>query len=195
MPTSYGRTQTLCQSNGSSQTKMPESNSTQYIHQSKAYGALVPTVLDSDTKFDLVKKVRNAHRRKLNKNVQCEPQEWRTKVAPEVATLLKSSTEFELPSAAINRIKWLADGDSQAAQQLLAAAEEEEAVVRLQHLEREFQRIDILLRNVQGKKIIRHAIELPQGTINVLIGEPDKGGCLSVLCILLFIPILLLFKS
>lgn len=156
---------------------------------------LVPTVLDSDAKFELVKKVRNAHRRKLTKHVQCEPHEWRTKVAPEVSALLATSSEFELPTSAINRIQWLADGDSQSAQRLLAAAEEEEAIARLQHLEREFQRIDVFLNNVQGQKIIRHTIELPQGTVNVVIGEPEKGGCLSMLSILIFLPILLLLRS
>lgn len=152
---------------------------------------LVPTVLDSDTRFELVKKLRAAHRTKVTKNVRCEPNEWRSKVAPEVAELLASSSKFQLPESAVSRIKWLADGDSQAAQRLLAAAEEEEAIARLQHLEREFHRIDVLLQSVQGQKTVSHSIELPQGTVNVSIGEPAKAGCFAVLCILLFLPLLL----
>ena len=155
---------------------------------------LVPTVLDSDTRFDLVKKVRDAHRTKVNKHVHCEPHEWRTKVAPEVAELLASSSRFQLPAAAVSRIRWLADGDSEAAQRLLVAAEEEEAVARLRHLELEFRRIDTLMQSVQGQKTVSHTIELPQGTIHVSIGEPAKAGCLAILCIFL-IPVLLLFRS
>lgn len=155
---------------------------------------LVPTVLDSDTRFELVKKLRDAHRTKINKHIRCEPHEWRSKVAPEVAELLASSSQFQLPQSAVSRVKWLADGDSQAAQRLLAAAEEEEAIARLQHLEREFHRIDVLLQNVQGEKTVSHSIQLPQGTVNVTIGEPAKAGCLGVLCFLLFLPILLLFR-
>lgn len=154
---------------------------------------LVPTVLDADTRFELVKKLRDAHRTKINKHVRCEPHEWRAKVAPEVGELLASSSQFQLPESAVSRIKWLTDGDSQAAQRLLAAAEEEEAVARLQHLEREFRRVDVLLQNVQGQKTVTHTIQLPQGTVNVTIGEPAKAGCLGVLCVLLFLPILLLF--
>ena len=114
-------------------------------------------------------------------------------MAPEVAELLASSSQFKLPDSAASRIKWLTDGDAQAAQRLLAAAEEEEAVARLQHLEREFRRIDILLQNVQGQKTVSHLIQLPQGTVNVTIGEPAKAGCLAVLSILLFLPLLLFF--
>jgi len=154
---------------------------------------LVPTVLDSDIRFDLVKKVRDAHRTKVNKHVRCEPHEWRTKVAPEVGELLASSSRFQLPASAVSRIRWLADGDSQAAQRLLAAAEEEEAIARLRHLELEFRRIDTLIQSVQGQKTISHTIELPQGTIHVSIGEPAKAGCLAILCVFL-IPALILFR-
>jgi hypothetical protein len=158
---------------------------------------LVPAVLDSDTRFDLVKKLRDAHRTKINKTVRCEPHEWRTKVAPEVGELLASSSRFQLPASAVSRIGWLADGDSQAAQRLLAAAEEEEAIARLRHLELEFRRIDTLIQSVQGQKTITHTIQLPQGTIHVTIGEPPKSGCFAMLCIIalpILIPILLFLR-
>jgi ribosomal protein L22 len=151
---------------------------------------LVPIVLDSDSRFELVKKLREAHRRKIDKHVQCEPHEWRTKVAPEIAQLLASSSEFKLPDSALNRIRWLTDGDSQAAQRLLAAAEEEEAIARLRHLELEFRRIDALIQSIQGRKTVSHIITLPQGTVSVRIGQPQNSGCLSILCVL-FIPILI----
>lgn len=154
---------------------------------------LVPTVLDADTRFELVKKLRDAHRNKINRHVQCQPHEWREKVAPEVAELLASSSQFELPQSAVNRIRWLADGDSQAAQRLLAAAEEEEAVARLQHLECEFLRIDVLIKSFEGHKTVSHTIQLPQGSVHVTIGESAKAGCLSVLCVLL-LPILLFYR-
>jgi hypothetical protein len=158
---------------------------------------LVPAVLDSDTRFDLVKKLREAHQAKINKTVRCEPHEWRTKVAPEVSELLASSSRFQLPASAVSRIRWLADGDSQAAQQLLAAAEEEEAIARIRHLELEFRRIDTLIQSIKGKKTIIHTIQLPQGVIHVTIGEPQKSGCFAMVCLIalpFLIPILLLLR-
>jgi hypothetical protein len=153
---------------------------------------LVPAVLDSNKRFELVKKLREAHRKTINKYVQCEPQEWRSKVAPEIAQLLASSSSFQLPESTLKRIRWLADGDSQAAQKLLVAAEEEEAIARLQHLEREFGRIDALIQGVKGSTTINHEIKLPQGTVTVRIGTPQKGGCLALICVI-GIPAALLF--
>lgn len=139
---------------------------------------LVPRVLDAATRFELVKKVRYAHMRKESRWVTSAPSDWRAKVAPAVAELLATSDKFQLPEVAVSRVRWLADGDSLAAQKLLAAAEQEEAVVRLAFLEAEFQRIDILIQNIKATKSVSHTIELPQGTlhINIAIPEPPKKG-------------------
>jgi len=135
---------------------------------------LVPMVLDPSTRFDLVKKVRYAHMRKENRWVMCSPGDWREKVAPAVAELLAASHNFQLPEQAISRVSWLADGDSAAAQKLLAAAEQEEAVVRLAFLEAEFQRIDSLIQSIQATKSVSHSIEIPQGTLHVVISIPER---------------------
>ena len=52
---------------------------------------LVPLTLDTSTRFDLVKKVRAAHIHKAHQCVTCEPNDWRSKVAPVVAELLAAS--------------------------------------------------------------------------------------------------------
>lgn len=135
---------------------------------------LVPAVLDPDTRFELVKKVRAAQMPKVYQTVKCEPGDWRSKVAPVVAGLLVRSQHAQIPQHVIDRVRWLADGDSTAAQQLLAAAEQEEAAIRLQYLEAEFKRIDFLLVNIEVKKTITHTIELPQGCITVQIEPPRK---------------------
>ena len=136
---------------------------------------LVPVVLDTSTRFDLVKKLRGAHMHKEHRHVTCEPHDWRNKVAPIVAELLMASHTFQLPQHAVARVRWLADGDAAAAQRLLAAAEHDEAAVRLHFLEAEFKRIDFLLQNIKATKQVSHTIEMPQGTISVSIAAPQKG--------------------
>ena len=136
---------------------------------------LVPPVLDASTRFDLVKKLRFAHMRKERKRVTCEPANWRDVLAPVVTELLTASHQFQLPEAAVKRVRWLANGDTQAAQRLLAAAEQEEAVGRLRYLEAEFQRIDFLLQSIESTRAVNHTIELPQGTITISIILPRKG--------------------
>ena len=154
---------------------------------------LVPSVLDSSAKYGLVKKLREAHRGRINKHVNCEPHEWRSKVAPELAELLASSSKFQLPQVALQRIQWLADGDSQSANQLLAAAEEEEAIARLQHIEFEFKRIDALIQSIDGKKTVSHTIDLPQGTIHVTIGKSSSGCFAMVACLAILLALILSF--
>jgi hypothetical protein len=136
---------------------------------------LVPLVLDASTRFDLVKKLRAAHMHKERRYVTCDPTDWRDQVAPVIAELLTVSHKFQLPQDAVDRVRWLADGDAAAAQRLLAAAEQEEAAVRLQFLEAEFKRIDFLLQSIEATKVASHTIELPQGTICISIATPRKG--------------------
>ena len=136
---------------------------------------LIPAILDTATRFDLVKKLRYVHMLKVSRHVTCEPNDWRDKVAPVVAELLTASNTFQLPQNAIARVHWLADGDAAAAQRLLAAAEQEEAAVRLRFLETEFKRIDFLLQNIKASKTVSHTIELPQGTISISIITPKKA--------------------
>lgn len=136
---------------------------------------LVPLSLDSSTRFELVKKLRGAHMRKERRSISCEPTDWRSRVEPIIADLLTASRKFRLPQHAVDRVRWLADGDSIAAQRLLVAAEQEEASIRLQYLEAEFKRIDAFLKAVEGTTVVNHTIELPQGTICVSIIPPRKG--------------------
>jgi hypothetical protein len=136
---------------------------------------LVPPVLDPAQRFELVKKVRNAHLRKERKQISCHPTDWRHKVAPIVAQFIATSQNVKIPQYVLDLVCWLADGDAAAAQRLLAAAEQEEAAVRLHFLEAEFKRIDFMLQNIEATKRISHTIELPQGTITVSIAMTRKG--------------------
>jgi len=136
---------------------------------------LVPRVLEGHTRFELVKKLRSAHLHKEHKYVSCLPSEWRRQVAPVVAELLAASHKFQLPQHVLDRVHWLTEGDAVASQRLLAAAEQDEAAARLRYLEAEFKRIDFLLQNIEATKSVRHTIELPQGTITVVIELPRKS--------------------
>jgi len=136
---------------------------------------LVPLILDKATRFDLVKKLRAAHMHQEDRHVTCAPSDWRSQVAPLVADLIAVSQRFQLPQHVLARVRWVADGDSATAQELLAAAEQDEALVRLQYLEAEFRRIDDLIKTIAGTKSVNHRIELPQGTIHVSITIPNTG--------------------
>jgi hypothetical protein len=136
---------------------------------------LVPPELDASLRFDLVKKLRSAFLHKENKAVTAEPENWRAAVAPLVAELLTASERFRLPQRVLDKVAWLAGGDTQAAQALLTAAEQDEAIVRLRYLEAEFRRIDTLIQTIEATRSVSHRIELPQGTISITIKLPEQG--------------------
>lgn len=136
---------------------------------------LVPPELDAALRFDLVKKLRGAFLHREQRYVVTEPETWRSAVAPVVAELITASAKFQLPERVQSKVAWLAGGDAKAAQSLLVAAEQEEAIVRLRYLEAEFQRIDSLIQKVEATRAVNHKIELPQGTISVMIKLPERG--------------------
>jgi hypothetical protein len=135
---------------------------------------LVPTILEPAERFELVKKLRNTYLGKEHHRLSCTPTEWRQTIGPVINEMVNKRSRFQLPQLVVDRVRWLADGDAVAAQQLLAAAEEEEAQVRVQYLATEYHRISYMLENMQGSRLVSHTIELPQGTIAVDITLP-KG--------------------
>lgn len=132
---------------------------------------LVPRYLTPKVRFELVRKLRQAHLAKSSRSLTTTRETWRNDVLPVIQEVVAASTTFQLPHEVFRKATWLADGDAQAAQKLLEAAEIQEAKTRLAYLENEFRRIEQMLTSVQASKKIEHKIELPQGSILIRIVE------------------------
>lgn len=130
---------------------------------------LVPPALNTASRFELVKKLRIAHMRKEYRSLTCSGSNWREYVLPMVENLVATSRRFELPGHVLDRVTWLADGDTAIVQQLLAAAEEDEARVRLKYLDAEFARMKSLIDQVEVSTTLEQVITIPQGTLCVSI--------------------------
>lgn len=135
---------------------------------------LVPPCLSAEARFDLIKKLRSGHLRPTHQQIVTSPQTWRHDLAEPIRNLVSRSAAFSLPDHITKRAAWLANGDTQAAQSLLAAAEQEEAVIRIRFLDAEFRRIEALILNIENTRSVTHTISLPQGTIVVTIALPQK---------------------
>lgn len=151
---------------------------------------LVPSVLDADSRFLLVKKLRAANFSVIHKSIHCTIDQWRERTIPELKSIIEASATFEMPREVRGLIDWLADGDVIASQKLLAAAEREEALVRLRHLNNEIERISHALSQSGGKGTATHEIRIPQGVIRLHFNTPSfssvkksssSGSCLVVL--------------
>lgn len=135
---------------------------------------LVPAVLSSEQRFELVKKVRAAQIPKVFLTLNCSPTNWREVVVPAIGSLIDKNNHVQFDPKVMQRIHWLAYGDVIAAQKLLIAAEQEEAAIRLRFIEEEFLRIDSLLKNIDAIKQLKHTIKLPQGNVSIVIRQPKR---------------------
>ena len=134
---------------------------------------LIPPYLQKDIKYELIKKLRNHYFQKQTRHISTTIEEWKADVIPEVKELIKVSNNFKLPETLMKRATWLANGEVDAANKILASLELEEAKVGANYLEIEFNRIQYLVDHVSHTQSILHSIELPQGNINVVI-EQEK---------------------
>ena len=134
---------------------------------------LIPPYLPQNVKYELITKLRNHYFQKKNSHVSTTNERWQADVFPVVEELIKVSSDFKLPESLVNRAAWLANGDVEAANKILASLELEEAKVRSNYLDIEFNRIQSLVDHMPHTQSIRHCIELPQGNIYVVI-EQEK---------------------
>ena len=136
---------------------------------------LIPPFLPADARYDLVKKLRKHHLRTKPITIMTSRSNWRDDVIPAFERLLKVSDQFVIPDSLISKAAWLADGDIDNANRMLAAIELDEAKIRAHYLAREFQQIESLVANCNHRQAIQHVIELPQGTITVCIQEEKQS--------------------
>lgn len=141
---------------------------------------LIPPYLPQNIKYELIKKLRNHYLKKQTRHISTTHEEWKVDVIPAVNELIKLSSDFKLPETLIQRAAWLADGDVDAANRILASLELEEAKVRANYLSVEFKRIQSLVDHIPHTQSIRHSIELPQGNINVVIEQEKQTFMQSI---------------
>ena len=134
---------------------------------------LVPPYLSQKIKYELIKKLRNHYLQKQTRHISTTHEKWKGDVIPVVNELIKVSSDFKLPESLMQRATWLANGDVNVANEILASLELEEAKVRTNYLAVEFKRIQSLVDHIPHTQSIRHSIKLPQGNINVVI-EQEK---------------------
>jgi hypothetical protein len=136
---------------------------------------LVPEVLDAEVRYEWVKKLRSMYMQKEHREVSCSPSNWFKMVAPVVDELIRRSSSFQLPADVVEKVNWIMQGDSLAAQALLAQIEVDQANDLAKYLPFEYQRIGSLLNDVNGTTSMIHTIQLPQGTVEVSVVLPRKG--------------------
>ncbi|HKR22754.1 MAG TPA: hypothetical protein VJS17_09175, partial [Pyrinomonadaceae bacterium] len=126
-------------------------------------------VLNFDGKCDLLRKLRERHRRPESHSIKVNVDDWKDCVVPLVKTVIEKAYRSNLPEVVERRLTWLASGDMQTARAILSHSQAIEGAVAVRLLQEEMQNIDAALVQLQGRKKVTHTICLPYGNINLSI--------------------------
>jgi hypothetical protein len=129
----------------------------------------LPLVLDFDGKCELLRKLRERHRRREHYSLKVKVDDWKEHVIPLVRTVIQKSYRANLPEALERRLTWLSNGDMQTARAILGHTQALEGAVAVTLLQDEMQNIDNAISNLDGKGRVTHTIRLPYGDIQLKI--------------------------
>ena len=142
----------------------------------------LPLVLNFDGKCELLRKLRERHRKPEYHSLKVKADDWKEHVVPLVRAVIQKSYRANLPENVERRLTWLSNGDMQTARAILAHAQALEGAVAVNLLQDEMQNIETALTNLDGKGKVTHTIRLPYGHIQLKISgrrrmdkESDNG--------------------
>jgi hypothetical protein len=143
----------------------------------------LPLVLNFDGKCELLRKLRERHRKLEHHSLKVKADDWREHVVPLVKSVIQKSYRANLPEVVERRLTWLSNGDVQTARTLLAHSQALEGAVAVNLLHDEMQNIESAISNLDGRGKVTHTIRLPYGHIHLKISgrrrmekESDNGA-------------------
>jgi hypothetical protein len=142
----------------------------------------LPLVLDFDGKCELLRKLRERHRKPEYYSLKVKADDWKEHVIPLVRTVVQKAYRANLPEVIERRLTWLSNGDMQTARAILGHIQALEGAVAVTLLQDEMRNIENALTNLDGKGKVTHTIHLPYGHIQLKISgrrrmdkESDNG--------------------
>lgn len=129
----------------------------------------LPTVMSFDLKCEVLRKLRQEYCSQDNYSLVVDPQNWRDTLAPLIDDLIKKSYVAQLPKHVEERLRWLSANDMQIGSAVLAESQAQESKNAMLLLEQEFDQLEQLLDNTQGRSEITHIVKLPLVTITLTI--------------------------
>ena len=129
----------------------------------------LPLVLNFDGKCELLRKLRERHRRPEHHSLKVRADDWQQHVIPLVRAVIQKAYRANLPEAVERRLTWLSNGDMETARALLAHAQALEGAVAVAMLQDEMRNIENALTTLDGKGKVTHTIRLPYGDIQLKI--------------------------
>ncbi|MBP6002384.1 MAG: hypothetical protein KA746_03010 [Pyrinomonadaceae bacterium] len=127
----------------------------------------LPSVMSYDMKCDILRHFMKEYSAKDDYHISVTIDDWEEKLTPLVNQIIEKAYTAELPIEIERKLRWLGDGDMQAAQKLLRASQAAEGKLAVSMLQDEFANIGSLFAAEGLRPKVRHELKFPYGTIKL----------------------------
>ena len=129
----------------------------------------LPKVMSYDMKCEVLRHFMQEFATKSNYKLDVHTDDWKEKLDPMIEEIIGRAYTARLPLEVENKLRWLGDGDMQAAQNILRASQIEESRIMVATLHEEFANLELLLSQDNLKPRVTHVLKFPYGTIELEI--------------------------
>ena len=129
----------------------------------------LPHVMSYDLKCDVLRHFMEEYASKANYELEVYTDDWQEKLDPLVRQIIDKAYTAKLPAPLERKLRWLGEGDMQAAQTILRSSQATESQIMVSMLHKEFENVEAVLAQAHLKPRVRHVIEFPYGTISLNI--------------------------
>ena len=129
----------------------------------------LPKVMSYDMKCDVLRHFMEEYAAKDDVELEMFTDECETKLEPLVRRIVDKAFTAELPDEVQDHLKWLGDGDMQAAKEILRQSQAAEGRMMVSMLREEFDAIEKILAEEHLKPKVTHVLKFPYGTITLYV--------------------------
>lgn len=129
----------------------------------------LPHVMSYDLKCEVLRHFMEEYAAKDNYELEVYADDWQEKLDPLVQQIIDKTFTVKLPLQLERKLRWLGEGDMQAAGNILRSSQAAEGRIMVSMLHREFKSIEALLAEEHLKPKISHVVRFPYGTIELKI--------------------------
>jgi hypothetical protein len=133
----------------------------------------LPKVMSYDLKCEVLRRLMEEYCSRNDYSATVYTDDWEKTLTPLVREIIDKPYAAELPKQIEEKLRWLADGEMQAAQDILKRSQIEEGKIAVSMLREEFANIEKLLaeteKNRGWRRKVTHQLKFPYGTITLKI--------------------------
>ncbi len=129
----------------------------------------LPKVMDFDLKCTVLRHLMEEYAAKDAHELTVYTDGWEEKLTPLVSQIIEKAYTAQIPREVERKLRWLSEGETQAAQEILRRSQAEEGKMIVSMLSEEFQAIETLFTENSRKPKVTHELKFPYGTITLNI--------------------------